>query len=144
MTATVTQATELTGAPPSTRLRREPERCDRRDQQWHRAKKGLPVMTSPITSEQRTQVESGIREKYASVAAGPDGQFAYSTGRNGLERLGYDRSLIAKRPNETAAKKDLPCPYSLVFPGTTDMGPKSFFEWLRLRFWRSRCCFTFI
>jgi len=60
-------------------------------------------MTPPITSAQRKQVESGIRDKYARAAAGPDGQFAYPTGRKGLEQLNYDHALIANLPDEAAS-----------------------------------------
>jgi len=60
-------------------------------------------VTPPITSEQRKQVESGIREKYARVATSPDGQFAYPTGRKGLEQLNYEHALIANLPDEAAS-----------------------------------------
>ncbi|HSO19156.1 MAG TPA: methyltransferase domain-containing protein, partial [Desulfosarcina sp.] len=56
-----------------------------------------------LSSEQRRRIASGIRDRYARVAAGPDGHFAYPTGREGLERLQYDQMLLAKLSHEVAS-----------------------------------------
>ena len=56
-----------------------------------------------ITSEHRQQIESGIREKYAHVAADPEGQFSNPTGRKGLEQLNYDPLLISRLSDEVAS-----------------------------------------
>lgn len=56
-----------------------------------------------ITAEQRKRIASGIREKYSRVAANPDGEFAYPTGRKGLDRLHYDQNLTARLPDEVVS-----------------------------------------
>lgn len=60
-------------------------------------------MKPSISSEQRRRIERGIRDKYARVAADPDGQFAYPTGREGLDRLHYDQTLTARLSDEAAS-----------------------------------------
>lgn len=59
-------------------------------------------MNLPISSEDRKKIQSGINEKYARVATSPAGQFNYPTGREGLEKLGYPDTLIAKIPHAVA------------------------------------------
>lgn len=56
-----------------------------------------------LSSEQRRRIASGIRDRYARVAAGPEGHFAYPTGRKGLEMLQYDQTLMANLSEEAAA-----------------------------------------
>lgn len=56
-----------------------------------------------ITSEELRQIEAGIREKYSKVATNPEGQFKYPTGKEGLEKLNYDKTLIEKLPSKVAS-----------------------------------------
>lgn len=56
-----------------------------------------------ITPKDLCQIEKGISEKYSKVAVSPEGQFAYPTGRNGLEALNYEKGLIEKLPDMVAS-----------------------------------------
>jgi len=58
-------------------------------------------MELPLTQEDKQKIETGIREKYAKVAASPQGLFKYPTGRAGLEALKYDPEILKTLP-ETA------------------------------------------
>ena len=60
-------------------------------------------MESKITQDQLDTIEAGIRQKYSKVAGSPEGQFAYPTGRKGLEALHYDRPLIDRLPDAVAS-----------------------------------------
>jgi arsenite methyltransferase len=51
-----------------------------------------------LSPEDKQQIETGIREKYAKVAASPEGLFKYPTGRAGLEALGYDPQILKTLP----------------------------------------------
>ncbi|MBI5585560.1 MAG: methyltransferase domain-containing protein [Deltaproteobacteria bacterium] len=51
-----------------------------------------------LSPEDKFKIESGIREKYAKVAASPEGLFKYPTGRAGLEALGYDPEILKTLP----------------------------------------------
>jgi arsenite methyltransferase len=51
-----------------------------------------------LSQEDKKKIENGIREKYARVAAGPQGHFKYPTGRTGLEVLGYVPELLKTLP----------------------------------------------
>jgi arsenite methyltransferase len=55
-------------------------------------------MEPVLTSEDKKKIEAGIREKYAKVAAGPQGLFKYPTGRAGLEAMKYDPDLLKTLP----------------------------------------------
>ena len=55
-------------------------------------------MELPLTPEEKIKIETGIREKYAKVAADPQGLFKYPTGRAGLEALQYDPELLKTLP----------------------------------------------
>jgi arsenite methyltransferase len=60
-------------------------------------------MEFKIAQDQLDTIEAGIRQKYSKVADSPEGQFAYPTGRKGLEALHYDRTLIDKLPDAVAS-----------------------------------------
>ena len=51
-----------------------------------------------LSPEDKYKIESGIREKYAKVAASPEGLFKYPTGRAGLLALGYDPEILKTLP----------------------------------------------
>lgn len=51
-----------------------------------------------LSREDKQKIETGIREKYTKVAAGPQGLFKYPTGRAGLEALRYDPELLKTLP----------------------------------------------
>lgn len=55
-------------------------------------------MENSLSRKDRHRIETGIRDKYAKVAAGAQGNFNYPVGRSGLEALGYDPVLIEKLP----------------------------------------------
>lgn len=46
------------------------------------------------------RIRDEIRRRYASVAANPEGQFAYPTGRASAERLGYRKDFMERIPPE--------------------------------------------
>ena len=56
------------------------------------------MMEQVLTPEDKKKIETGIREKYAKVAAGPQGLFKYPTGKAGLEALGYDPAILKTLP----------------------------------------------
>ena len=60
-------------------------------------------MGAQITREDLRRIEAGIGEKYAKVAASPEAQFKYPTGRKGLEALNYEKELIDKLPGAVAS-----------------------------------------
>ena len=77
-------------------------------------------MENELTAQDKQQIEEGIRGKYAKVAVSPEGQFRYSTGRAGLEALGYDPYLIRVLPESvTAAYCGVGNPFTLgpIHPG---------------------------
>ena len=51
-----------------------------------------------LALEEKKKIENGIREKYAKVAASPEGLFKYPTGRAGLEALRYDPEILKTLP----------------------------------------------
>ena len=55
-------------------------------------------MEPVLTPEDKDKIEAGIREKYAKVAASPQGLFKYPTGKAGLEALGYDPEILKTLP----------------------------------------------
>ena len=55
-------------------------------------------MEQVLTPEDKDKIEAGIREKYAKVAASPQGLFKYPTGKAGLEALGYDPEILKTLP----------------------------------------------
>ena len=59
-------------------------------------------MASQLSSQDREQIDAGIKEKYNKVAMTPKGHFSYPTGRGGLKGLKYDEGLIAGLPNSVA------------------------------------------
>jgi len=77
-------------------------------------------MEPVLTSEDKKKIENGIREKYAKVAASPQGLFKYPTGKAGLKALGYDPEILKTLPESIL---DSFCgvgnPFSL---GTVDRG----------------------
>jgi len=60
-------------------------------------------MAEGFTHDQLTRITAGIREKYSRVAVSPEGSFRYPTGRQALERLGYDMKLVNMLPEEVVA-----------------------------------------
>ena len=60
-------------------------------------------MESQITIDDLKKIEAGINEKYAKVAASPEGHFKYPTGSKGLAALNYDKALTAELPIEVAS-----------------------------------------
>ena len=55
-------------------------------------------MEPVLSPEDKQKIETGIREKYAKVAGGPQGLFKYPTGKAGLEALGYDPEILKSLP----------------------------------------------
>jgi SAM-dependent methyltransferase len=51
-----------------------------------------------LSQEDKQKIETGLREKYAKVAASPQGLFKYPTGRAGLEALMYDPEILKSLP----------------------------------------------
>ncbi|MGA7878040.1 MAG: hypothetical protein WCA08_20445, partial [Desulfoferrobacter sp.] len=47
-------------------------------------------MDKILSAEARKQINQGIQGKYRKVAATPEGNFRYPTGRSGLEAQRYD------------------------------------------------------
>jgi arsenite methyltransferase len=60
-------------------------------------------MNHQLTDEDRNRIRQGIREKYAKVATGPEGNFRYPTGKAGLEGQKYDPEIVKALPEEVAA-----------------------------------------
>lgn len=60
-------------------------------------------MDTQFTAEDKERIKQGIQQKYAKVAASPDGNFRYPTGRKGLEEQGYDPHILASLPDEVLA-----------------------------------------
>lgn len=46
------------------------------------------------------QIREAIRAKYVEVARSPAGRFLYPTGREGAEKLGYDKAIIDRAPDQ--------------------------------------------
>lgn len=57
-------------------------------------------MKSGFTGEARKTIEESIRQRYAKAAQNPEGHFPFPTGKAGLERLGYDKSVLRNLPDE--------------------------------------------
>lgn len=55
-------------------------------------------MELPLAPDDKKKIENGIREKYAKVAASPQGLFQYPTGKAGLEALKYDPEILKTLP----------------------------------------------
>jgi len=55
-------------------------------------------MALPLSQDDKMKIESGVREKYAKVAASPEGLFNYPIGRAGLEGLRYDPEWLKAIP----------------------------------------------
>lgn len=60
-------------------------------------------MKTQLTAQDIRQIDAGIQEKYDRVAHSPAGCFTYPTGREGLEKLGYDPKVVDSLPTETVA-----------------------------------------
>jgi SAM-dependent methyltransferase len=58
------------------------------------------VAPSPFTSAQVDQIYSGVKKKYAGVAAGAAGFFRYTVGKEGARALGYDAAFLDKVSDE--------------------------------------------
>ncbi len=56
-----------------------------------------------MTTEDREHIKQGLRQKYTKVAVNPRGLFQYPTGREGLEALKYDSSVIQALSETTVA-----------------------------------------
>lgn len=52
------------------------------------------------TNEELRTIREGIRDKYSKVAVSPEGLFKYPIGKEGLQKLEYDKDLIEKLPDE--------------------------------------------
>ena len=75
-----------------------------------------------ISEKQLDQIRESIRQKYSRVSKSPQGQFQYPTGREGLEKLRYDRTLINSLPDDIASSYcGVGNPFSL---GTISLGEK--------------------
>lgn len=59
-------------------------------------------METLFTVEDKSKIKRDIESKYQKVAATPKGQFRYPTGREALERLGYDSDILGSLPDEVA------------------------------------------
>ena len=60
-------------------------------------------MESNFTFSDKSQIKKDIENKYQRVAVSPRGQFRYPTGREALEKLGYDPGIMAALPDTVAA-----------------------------------------
>ena len=84
-------------------------------------------MGSEISRDHLDRIEAGIRQKYAEVAKSTEGQFAYPTGRKGLEALHYDQTLIDRLSDAVASScRGVGNPFSLgkinrLFSDTLDV-----------------------
>ncbi len=47
-----------------------------------------------FSREEIEKIRLAVKEKYSEVSVTAEGRFRYSTGRQGAERLGYDRQLL--------------------------------------------------
>lgn len=56
------------------------------------------------SAERAAQLRSAVKEKYSAVSHEPQGRFPYPVGRESLERLGYDKELLARVPPEVVAR----------------------------------------
>lgn len=59
-------------------------------------------MESNFTFSDKSQIKKDIEDKYQRVAVTPKGQFRYPTGREALEKLGYDPAILATLPDTVA------------------------------------------
>lgn len=60
-------------------------------------------MDKMISAEARKQINEGIHDKYKKVAATPEGNFRYPSGRAGLEAQKYDPEVLNALPDEVLA-----------------------------------------
>jgi SAM-dependent methyltransferase len=60
-------------------------------------------MKNGFTDEERKKIEDGVRQRYAKAAQSPQGHFRFPTGKEGLEALGYDQSILRILPDEVLA-----------------------------------------
>jgi 2-polyprenyl-3-methyl-5-hydroxy-6-metoxy-1,4-benzoquinol methylase len=60
-------------------------------------------MKEGFSAQELERIEAGIRKKYTAVAESPGGHFSYPTGREGLEKLKYDRRFLLRLPDNVAA-----------------------------------------
>jgi len=60
-------------------------------------------MGSDLSPQDRQRIAESVRTRYAAVAAGPEGRFAFPTGRAGLLGLGYGEKAVDALPDEVAA-----------------------------------------
>ncbi|MCF8026050.1 MAG: methyltransferase domain-containing protein [Desulfobacteraceae bacterium] len=56
-----------------------------------------------LRADEKRQIVESVSSKYERVAISPEGWFKYPTGREGLQILGYDSSLIEQLPDTIAA-----------------------------------------
>lgn len=59
-------------------------------------------MKSNFTLADKDQIKKDIENKYLKVAVIPHGQFRYPTGRDALEKLGYDSDILTTLPGSVA------------------------------------------
>lgn len=57
-------------------------------------------MDHQFTADDRELIRQGIRQRYAKVAASPEGNFRYPTGRAWLEGQRYDPQIIKALPED--------------------------------------------
>lgn len=55
------------------------------------------------SNEEIRAIQTGIQGKYSKVAISPEGLFNYPTGKEGLQRLEYDKGLVKKLPDEATS-----------------------------------------
>ena len=60
-------------------------------------------MDKILSAEARKQINEGIQGKYRKVAATPEGNFRYPTGRSGLEAQRYDPRILNALSEEVLA-----------------------------------------
>jgi arsenite methyltransferase len=61
------------------------------------------IVECKFSTQDKRQIEEGIRAKYTKVATSPEGLFKYPTGRAGLEALKYDSEIIQNLPEGVAS-----------------------------------------
>ncbi len=60
-------------------------------------------MNKKFDFEDIIEIKDGIRKKYKRVAASPEGNFQYPTGRAGLRKQNYDDVILRQFPEEVLA-----------------------------------------
>ena len=86
------------------------------------------VNESPIPNISDRVLREAVRQEYANVALAPRKGYHFHTGREALERIGYDESLYSSLPEENVASfAGTGNPFMLgpIHPGDTVQVPRT-------------------